>query len=325
MNWDQSPNGTTEGTSIRIQGLSANTAYYFRVKSINNDHASVASNVLAVHTKPEEPDTPQNLRSTDQWPTKVQLRWDSADRAESYRVSKSSDGVNWDQCGTVNHPTTNLRVTGLTPGTNYYFRVKGVNSKGASAPSPSLLVATPVVQPPTGLDKDGVWKYEVQLMWNASPNADSYRVSQSRDGVNWNQSPNGTTTGTSIRIKSLLPNTTYYFRVKALNNGHASVASNVIQIHTRMEEPAIPQNLRCDNRWATKVDLKWDAAAWASSYRVSRSRDGVNWNQCGTVTGTSLRVTGLNPSTRYYFRVKAINDVGVSHASDVISVTTRSG
>ena len=309
VNWDQSPNGTTEGTSIRIQGLSANTAYYFRVKSINNGHASVASNVLAVHTKPEEPDTPQNLRSTDQWPTKIQLRWDSADRAESYRVSKSTDGVNWDQCGTVDHPTTDLRVTGLTPGTDYHFRVKGVNSKGASAPSPSLLVATPVVQPPTGLDKDGVWKYEVQLMWNASPNADSYRVSQSRDGVNWNQSPNGTTTGTSIRIKSLLPNTTYYFRVKALNNGHASVASNVLEIHTRKEEPAKPGNLHATDIWPTKVGLAWNSAARATSYRVGMKTDTTDWRPYDTVTAptTKLRVTELTPGVKYHFRVIALN------------------
>ncbi|CAM5603079.1 chitinase [Streptomyces narbonensis] len=84
--------------------------------------------------------------------------------------------------------------------------------------------------------------------------------------------------------------------------------------------PATPAGLAAGSPTSTSVPLTWSAVSGATSYHVYRGATKVQ-----TVTGTSVTVTGLTPSTAYTFQVSAVNSAGESAKSTAVSATTTSG
>ncbi len=79
------------------------------------------------------------------------------------------------------------------------------------------------------------------------------------------------------------------------------------------------KGLKASNVKATSLTLSWNAAKNAESYKVNETGGKV---AVDTVTGTSVNITGLKPSTSYTFRVRGINGTNTGKYSDTITVTT---
>ena len=69
-----------------------------------------------------------------------------------------------------------------------------------------------------------------------------------------------------------------------------------------------------------KPKLTWKAVSGATSYRVFRSESrGSGYSLLGTTTATSYTNTGAAVGKTYYYRVKAVNSVGTSGYSNIVS------
>ena len=69
-----------------------------------------------------------------------------------------------------------------------------------------------------------------------------------------------------------------------------------------------------------KPKLTWNAVSGATSYRVFRSESrGTGYSLLGTTTATSYTNTGAAVGKTYYYRVKAVNSVGTSGYSNIVS------
>lgn len=125
------------------------------------------------------------------------------------------------------------------------------------------------------------------------------------------------------------------FQVPTVANGHVYlgtggpsstlVAYGLIQPPTKA--PAAPSNLRTLSISGTQVNLAWQANDTnpniASGYVVQRSNDGgATWTSTPAGTATTFTIGGLQKSTTYKFRVNAINIVGASAFSNVLTTTT---
>jgi hypothetical protein len=79
---------------------------------------------------------------------------------------------------------------------------------------------------------------------------------------------------------------------------------------------------------ATNPTLTWNASTGAVTYRLQVATD-ANFTALvfndSTLTTTSKQLSGLNNSTKYYWRVNAKNTAGTSAYSDVWNFTTVSG
>jgi Calx-beta domain-containing protein len=74
----------------------------------------------------------------------VAVRWSGVTNATSFRVSRSSDGTNYDVIGTVSAVVQPIfQDIHVTPGATYYYEVAGQNSQGVGPPSTALSVAVP--------------------------------------------------------------------------------------------------------------------------------------------------------------------------------------
>jgi subtilisin family serine protease len=89
--------------------------------------------------------------------------------------------------------------------------------------------------------------------------------------------------------------------------------------------PAAPSALNAAAASSSQINLSWtDNAGDESGFLIERSLDGLLFSQIGSVGAnvTNYSSTGLNPSTLYYFRVRAFNSYGNSAYSNTASATT---
>lgn len=88
----------------------------------------------------------------------------------------------------------------------------------------------------------------ISLQWepNGNPSGTRYEISQSRDAFANNSvvviSPDDDLTATSVVISGLMPDTDYWFRVRAVGKKVGSPSSNITNGHTLpdLESPATP-------------------------------------------------------------------------------------
>jgi len=57
--------------------------------------------------------------------TQIDLAWtDDCEDEDGYSIEQSSDGISWAEIDTTIADETSYPVTGLTPATKYYFRIR---------------------------------------------------------------------------------------------------------------------------------------------------------------------------------------------------------
>lgn len=144
-------------------------------------------------------------------------------------------------------------------------------------------------------------------------------------------------TASSFDATGLTNGTTYYVTVTALNGVGESAASNEASA-TPSSSPTAPGTPTHVTAVAgeTKVTLTWtaprcDGANAITGYNVyiGTTRGGESGTPVNaspiSAHATHYTVTGLESGTKYYFRVKAINAVGVGAPSNEVSATLKTG
>ena len=272
------------------------------------------------------PDVPHSLDATP-GNRQVMLSWvlpSGGAEVTDYEYELDGSGT-WISTGGT---ATDYTVRNLTNGQPYTFKVRAVNSAGASAASAASPSVTPATVPgaPTGLSAT-VSDRRVDLMWTA-PASDG---GQSITDYEYEQGGSGTwistgSTATSYTIRNLTNGQPYRFRVRAVNSVGAGAASAASPNVTPATEPDAPTGLSAtvsDQR----VDLIWRAPASNGGAPILRYEYELDFSGTWTSTGgtaSSYTVTGLTNGQFYTFRVRAVNRVGAGLASSSQSATPTS-
>ncbi len=133
------------GTSFNDTGLSASSVYYYRLYSENWNYYSTGTTTGSLTTTGSPPPTP-----TIQGPSAVatdsfRANWSVSAGAASYRLDVSSSSDFSSNLVGYNNLTVNgtyQTVSGLTPGSTYYYRVRAYNANGTSSSSASTNATT---------------------------------------------------------------------------------------------------------------------------------------------------------------------------------------
>ena len=120
-----------------------------------------------------------------------------------------------------------------------------------------------------------------------------------------------------------------------LGNGAASFPSQSIDNITDDDDlPGAPRNLIAEATGRTEIDLEWDAprdegASDITAYELEVSDDGRSgWDIVDDdIDDDDREYTDdrLEPGTRYFYRIRAINDDGEGEWSDVANAITEGG
>ena len=347
-NWaDLETNTQSTGTTYTHGGHSEHTTRHYRVSAINGSGSGDASDVASATTLPRAraPAAPTNLTAVASGDTAIDLSWTApADTGTSaitgYRIEVSGDGgVTWaDLVTNTGSVATTHRDSGLAPRTTRHYRVSAINEVGTGEASTVAAAETSATVPdaPTGLRAEA-GDGRVDLNWEAPADdggaaITGYRVEYSKGGDQWGDLEEDTeSTGTRYRHRDTEPGTTYHYRVRAINEEGESRPSNVAEATTAAVVPDAPANLAAEADGSTEVDLDWDPPARdggsaITGYRIEYSTDVDDWRDLEENTErTATRYVHRNadPGATYYYRVRAINDVGESEPSNVARATTE--
>lgn len=256
-----------------------------------------------------------------------------ADGPDEVRLSFSDDGTSWSAAITVNDPVdspnrllpnVSLDESGAIGTAWYDFRSGGAELRGRILPGVDL-PAEP--RAPLTLAAAPASQSRIDLAWtDASDNEEGFVVERRRATPDVDANPEIVAklpaNTTAWPDDGLRADTAFLYRVRAFNRAGASLWSNGAAATTLAVPPAAPTGLTATAVTFQRIDLAWSAVEGADSYEVQQSLDGVGFETIARPTGTSLLVFGLQPSTRYFFRVAAVNSGGTSPFSNVVSATT---
>ncbi|MES2812596.1 MAG: fibronectin type III domain-containing protein [Bacteroidota bacterium] len=229
-------------------------------------------------------------------------------------------------------------LTGLTPNTTYYFRYRCDNASGTSYSTTGTFTTLNAAPTITFTNSPGSYNtVTVNYSLNANGLATTSLVRYGLTSGNLsNQVAGSSTSGTSpisafANLSGLSANTTYYFQIEATNSVGTSTSS-ILSFTTDTQVPgmysvtvsSITTNSASinysvwDKNLATTTVVKYGL----SSASLINQITGFSVSGDTTISG-NVSLTGLNPSTTYFYQVEAINSAGTT-LSIIGSFTTFS-
>ncbi|NXN23697.1 PTPRD phosphatase, partial [Nycticryphes semicollaris] len=288
---------------------------------------------ITVKALPKPPGTPVVTESTA---TSITLTWDSGNpEPVSYYIiqhkPKNSEEPYKEIDGVA---TTRYSVAGLSPYSEYEFRVVAVNNIGRGPPSEPVSTRTSEQAPssaPRNVQARMLSSTTILVQWEEpeEPNGQiqGYRVYYTMDPTqhvnSWmkhNVADSHITT-----IGNLIPQKTYSVKVLAFTSVGDGPLSSDIQVITQTGVPGQPLNFKAEPESETSILLSWTPprSDTISSYELVY-KDGEHGEEqrVSTEPTTSYRLQGLRPNSLYLFRLAARSPQGLGASTAEISART---
>ncbi|MDZ7303603.1 MAG: fibronectin type III domain-containing protein [candidate division KSB1 bacterium] len=318
-------------TTYSDNGLTANTAYSYRVRAYNTGGNSSYSNVASATTLPNPPAAPSNLTANAVSNSQINLAWTDASTDElGFIIERgTTTGGPYTKIDTVNANVTNYADTGLTGSTQYFYRVLAYNTGGNSASTEASATTSPdPPAAPSNLTATTVSNNQINLDWTDNANNEvGFKIELQVDSSGtYTEIATVAANTTTYSSTGLDPATLYFYRVRAYNATGNSAYSNEASATTLPDAPTAPSSLTATPVSNTQIDLAWtDNATNETGFKIERKLSSeVTYTQIDTVAAnvTSYSNTGLTGNTAYDYRVRAYNAGGHSAYSNVASATT---
>ncbi|XP_029310618.1 receptor-type tyrosine-protein phosphatase delta isoform X39 [Cottoperca gobio] len=292
---------------------------------------------ITVKALPKAPGIPV---VTERTATSITLTWDSGNpEPVSYYIIQHKSKYSEDSYKEIDGvATTRYSVGGLSPYSDYEFRVVAVNNIGRGPPSDSIEAKTAEQAPSTAprqVRGHMLSTTTAVIHWDEpeEPNGQimGYRVYYTMDSsqhVNiWEKQ---IVRGSNfVTIQGLIPNKTYYIKVLAYTSVGDGPLSADLQIIAKTGVPSQPTDLRGEAKSETSILLSWIAPAQTgqenqiTGYELMyRKRDDKEEKRISFEPTTTYLLKDLKPFTTYTFRLAARSKHGVGAYTNEISAET---
>ncbi len=301
-------------TSYRVTGLTAATAYSFRVRAYKASGNATAHSGYTNLSTLTSPTNVSNVTCTARSYNSITLSWNRNTTATGYKLEQYKGGK-WVQLAVINgNSTTSYRVTGLTAATTYSFRIRAYKTSGnATAHSGYTNLST--LTSPTNVSNVTCTTRSynsITLSWSRNTTATGYKLEQYKGGKWVQVAVINSNSTTSYKVTGLTAATAYSFRIRAYKtSGNATAHSGYTNLST-LTSPTNVSNVVCAARSYNSITLSWNRNTTATGYKLEQYKGG-KWVQVAQINGnstTSYRVTGLKTATAYNFRIRAYKASG---------------
>ncbi|XP_050933164.1 receptor-type tyrosine-protein phosphatase F isoform X12 [Lates calcarifer] len=283
------------------------------------------------------PKPPTSLIVTETTATSVTLTWDSGNpEPVSYYViqyrAKLSDNGFQEVDGVA---TTRYSIGGLSPFSEYEFRVMAVNNVGRGPPSGIVDTRTSEQapsSPPLHVQARMLSSSTMLVQWEPpeEPNGQirGYRIyySSLHDAPLSAWQKHNTDDSQLTTISGLTTDITYSLRVLAFTSVGDGPPSDVLQIKTQQGVPAQPSGFEAEAELDSRIMLSWlwpvqepiigfELLYWEANNPTDKHH--VTFDPAG-----SYAVDGLKPDTVYMFSLAARSDMGLGVFTQPIEART---
>lgn len=303
------------------------------------DHTNSAlGGVKVTASAGSPPSAPASLMSSGATGSSYVCNWSDVSNATGYKLEVSTSSSFTDllpgydpktiviPAGTpLSERPVTATISGLSPGTGYYTRIRSYNGFGDSANTNAAVITT-IPETPAVESASDIFDTGFQANWTPRSGTLSYHlyVSAAEDFSSYILD-NMTVADDHYVVTGLSPNTTYHYKVSASNAAGDSGQSAIMSVTTA---PAKPADVNTSAITSNSFTANWGAAAGASGYYLDVASDASFTALLPAYTGldvgnvTSCSVAGLVPYTQYYLRLSSYSINGTSSPSTACSVQT---
>ncbi|XP_058490431.1 receptor-type tyrosine-protein phosphatase F isoform X8 [Solea solea] len=282
------------------------------------------------------PKPPSSLIVTETTATSVTLTWDSGNPEPvsyymiQYRPKSSENGFQ----EVEGVATTRYSIGGLSPYSEYEFRVMAVNNIGRGPPSDAVETRTgeqAPSSPPLHVQARMLSASTMLVQWEPpeEPNGQirGYRIYYSSDLTAplsaWQK--HNTDDSSLTTISALTPDITYSLRVLGFTSVGDGPPSDILQVKTQQGVPAQPSSFEAEAELDTRIRLTW---LWPVQGPITKYE--LKYWEAGTESEMhvtfdpvgSYAVDGLKPDTSYHFSLAARSEMGLGVYTQPIEART---
>jgi uncharacterized repeat protein (TIGR02543 family) len=300
--------------------LQPNTTYYYKVCAYDKkDRDSPWSKVVSAKTYLG---VPLNVSVVALSSDSLKISWDLLPGASGYRIYRANSSYGTESF-LATTSDTEYTATGLSPNTDYYYKVSAYDSNNnegsksefkSATTSPSMSSVSVTAKSSNSID----------ISWGYVSGASGYYIYRSTSsGGPYTKLATGASTTASYTDTGLLPGIPYYYKVSAYNSNF--VEGSQSNYGSATTHPETPSGVTAEALSSSSIEISWTAAAGAVGYYVYRNEYGTYTKlPTGAITTTSYTDTGRSPGSTYYYKVSAYNSSnGEGAQSSSVSATTK--
>ncbi|MBN4081494.1 T9SS type A sorting domain-containing protein [bacterium AH-315-C07] len=338
---------TSASSQANLTSLSYGTTYYWRVRLVHAKDTSDWTDAWSFTTIYQMAVAPDLISPADAdtglSPNNINLICSDVSLATSYVFYYDTSALFTNPTSLVS--TDTVEVTSVDYGTTYYWRARASNGSGYSPYSDTWSFTTKdTIMPASVIDSLDVPQLlfpandsigldtALVLDWTIIANATAYEYQFGKDSL---FADSVSTVTSAVYLSSLEFATTYFWRAKAKNDSLQSDWSYVWWFRTKdapvdtastgIDSLAAPTLLTPFNTSAdqdTMLNLDWTDVTNATSYEYQLGTDST-FVDSTSVSLSTVNISGLNYTSNYYWRVKALNDTLQSLWSNIWWFTTK--
>jgi len=225
--------------SFNDEGLTPGTAYFYRVKAIQDEVSSSYSNEASVSTLELIIAAPSDFTAAIVAPDRIELTWtDNSDNETGFRIVKKVNGGEF--IYDLAADSESYVDTEVSEETEYEYTLKAMVGAYESE-SIVLTVATPpFIVRPDQLVATAVSYMQIDLSWRDNSDNETGFVIERAEAIDGPYAAIYTTDANATAysdLGGLAPANTYYYRVKAVNDDHESRHSDTVEATTHEYRP----------------------------------------------------------------------------------------
>ena len=337
--WEILASTGTDATSYRHTDLPAGSLWIYQVRGINSFGAGEWSSQASARTEITVPSVPRDLSATTE-STEIQLTWkkpvsDGGLTLEGYRIEYLTDDGSWSALVVNSNSTdTGYLHRGLDPGSEWTFRVSAINSLGVGPATNAFTVVADAIPPdqPENVIAGPNGAHAILVSWDpplydGGSSIINYQI-EIQDHGQWFL--RGSSNSTQFHHTNLDPESTFTYRVGAMNSAGTGAWSEPVTGTSAKATPSEPLDLMAEADGAHVIILTWDEPVSDGGYEIEeyeirvQQPDTTIWEILASTEtdARSYRHTGLLAGSLWAYQVRAINSFGSGDWSDMTTART---
>jgi hypothetical protein len=271
---------------------------------------------------------PTNLTAIGTSTSEITLNWsDNSNNETGFQVEArvSANPSVFQQITQTGAGVTSFLHGGRAPSTTTVYRVRAVGTTGVSAYS-NEATGTSQGPPaaPSNLTAKATDSNTVDVRWtDNSPNEDGFRLERKVGSGSFVEIRQLGANLTQALEQAVAAETTFTYRVRAVNAFGVSSFSNSAAVTTLNA----PVNVQANGLDTNTIQLSWlDNSAFNTGFRIDRKKDGGSFTTLKSVGATTLSTTDtqLQPNSFYLYKIVAIIGSNSASSASMPSPVVRS-
>ena len=329
--WSEIAEVAADIGSYSDTGLKENTLYPYRIKAlistnVYSQYYPGSFQSYAAYTKLAAPD---GLAATVTADSHISLAWNDNSSETNFVIERKASGDYYSVVASTSANAKSWTDAGTIPGKTYKYRIQARTNENESDYSIEITVTATRIGAPTALTLNENNGRSVELTWkDNSDNESGFEIWRKTGSTGaWEKYDTVTWNISSYKDEEIESDMQYYYKIRAYISSNAAVSEFSNEVGMLVQLLEAPADVNADAVSDTQGMLTWnDKLTGETGFSIERKKPGGSYAEIARVSAnlTKYLDNGLEPDTRYYYRIRAFDGSIYSGYSEEADVITKS-